>query len=59
MQEGSGSPFNKLEVNDTFRDQKRACHGLHGNPLWVRLDVELHEDLMGTETEKFTTETLK
>lgn len=43
--EGSGSPFNKLQVNDIFRDEKCPCHGLHGNPFRVWLHLKLHEDL--------------
>lgn len=50
--EESGSSFNKLEVDDIFRDQKGPCHGLHRRPFWVRLDLELHEDLMRAETEE-------
>lgn len=45
----SGSSFNKLKVDDIFRDQKRPCHGLHGNPFWVWLHIEIYEDLMRPE----------
>jgi len=45
----SRSSFNKLEANDIFRNQKRPCHGLHRNPFWVRLHIELYENLEWTE----------
>lgn len=47
----SGSSFNKLQVNDTFGDQERPCHGLHRNPSRVRFNVKLHEDLVMPKTE--------
>lgn len=39
-----GSPLDKLQIDDTFWDQERSGHRLHGHSLWIGLNLELKQN---------------